>query len=520
MPLAHTPKPVKERADASYTISPTDGRKAGPSPKKLTRAPSVRRSIGEWESGAVDPKPGASGTHPKPYSPKKKTAVPASAPAPVPAPAAAPAPVAIPRQRQGSVQALEKSVERTPVETDVVPPKLAVDESKPAGRMHEYRVWLRRAKAHVNESRNLKTDLKSGILQAIENMHRLMQEAVDETAPEAAPANKKKNISEEEKGIKKGTELNCIGKEGQELIRLIKEQGEKIDRTQKDMETLKETMALQHATTLEQPSYASVTAAQHKRQGQSALHSIVITSKDETHTGEEVMKEVRKVVNAKDGWVTVERVRKVKDKKVIIGCKTEEERERIKERLKSADDRLIVEEMKNQDPMMVLKDVLLINSDEDVLKALRNQNGGVFHGLDKKDDRVEIKFKRRARNPLTNHIILRVSPQIYNRVMTRGSVHIDMQKIWVADQSPLVQCSVCLAYGHGRRFCKDTIPKCSHCGGPHMRNQCADYLVEAAPTCCNCVAAKMENAEHNAFSSECPVRRRWEALARAKVAYC
>ncbi|KAL4705310.1 hypothetical protein ACJJTC_018996 [Scirpophaga incertulas] len=73
---------------------------------------------------------------------------------------------------------------------------------------------------------------------------------------------------------------------------------------------------------------------------------------------------------------------------------------------------------------------------------------------------------------------------------------------------------------HPNKFCKETVEKCSHCGGPHVKNNCPDWLAGAAPTCCNCTTAKIEQNGHNAFSPECQVRRRWEALARAKVAYC
>ncbi|KAL4702166.1 hypothetical protein ACJJTC_011506 [Scirpophaga incertulas] len=63
----------------------------------------------------------------------------------------------------------------------------------------------------------------------------------------------------------------------------------------------------------------------------------------------------------------------------------------------------------------------------------------------------------------------------------------------------------------------------SHCGGPHLRRECEDWMAGMAPRCCNCASAKKTQAgegEHNAFSSDCPIRRRWEMAARAKIAYC
>ncbi|CAB3219873.1 unnamed protein product [Arctia plantaginis] len=63
-------------------------------------------------------------------------------------------------------------------------------------------------------------------------------------------------------------------------------------------------------------TYASVTAKASKRQPQEqTLHSIIIASKDTTESGEEVMGQIREAVNAKEVWVTIDRVRKAKDRK-------------------------------------------------------------------------------------------------------------------------------------------------------------------------------------------------------------
>lgn len=63
-----------------------------------------------------------------------------------------------------------------------------------------------------------------------------------------------------------------------------------------------------------------------QRPEQTALHSIVVTTSDENETGEDVLDRIRKVVNAKESGIAVERIRKAKDRKVKVGCKTNEER--------------------------------------------------------------------------------------------------------------------------------------------------------------------------------------------------
>ncbi|XP_063834856.1 uncharacterized protein LOC135084043 [Ostrinia nubilalis] len=483
--IAHTPK--KKVADQP-TTSPTEKERAGPSPKITTTASRVI---------TISPPPSTKTTSKVAGQPKLKLKI---------APPAEARPVA----RRKSVDTPTATATSTTTTTKSPQP------AKLKGRAHEGRVWLQRAKTHVNESRNLRTDLKEGMILAVDKLYQLLKEAeveLEEVKSKSRQTNDKDKEEKRAREDKKDTEAATVSDDSTkhlELVKMMKEQGERLEKTNMEMTKLRESIE-SYRTDTQQATYASVTADNNRRttNDRSSLHSIVVSSKDETENSDDVLKQVRSAVNAKDGWVTVERVKKVKDKKVIIGCRTVEERQKVKERLKTIENRLSVEDMKNQDPMLVLKDVLSYNSNDDIVTALRNQNGEVFRGLEKKDDRVEFRFRRKARNPLMSHVVLRVSPQIYNKLINIGTVHIDMQRVRVEDQSPLVQCSMCLAYGHGRRFCKETVPKCSHCGGLHMRSECADWLATAAPTCCNCVAAKVDTSvEHNAFSSECPVRRR------------
>ncbi|KAL0820012.1 hypothetical protein ABMA28_004873 [Loxostege sticticalis] len=501
--------PAKKAADKT---SPRldDSEKAGPSRTPPAQTSNVRRSIGEWENSRMDPKPCTSTGHA--HSPNTNL----------------PAPGAPLKQRTKAVSQPEpkKAARRPSVESQVTSPGPKLDVAKSTDRVTQARIWLQRAKTHIGESRNLRADLKTGITLAVDKLYQLVKEAAAEvTTNLGAGPEKEKQISGvqiiEEDREKQGKDAGFSGI-GTNLVELVREQSRKIDKTTEELKKLRDTVYL-YQETATKTTYASAAAASPRMpavERQSALHSIVIEAKDEGVTGDEVLRKVREAVNAKDGWVTVERVRKVKDKKVILGCRTLEEREKVKERLKGAESHLRFEDMKNQDPMVILRDVIASHTDEDVKQAIRNQNGMVFRGLEPKDDKMEVKFRRKARNTMMCHIVLRVSPQVYNRMLEKGALHIDMQRVRVADQSPLVQCSLCLAYGHGRRFCKETTPKCTHCGGPHTRNECADWLTAAPPRCCNCSAAKLDNVEHTVYSMECPTRRRWEALARAKVQYC
>lgn len=476
---------------------PDMAERAGPS-LESSETSNVRRSIGEWETGKLDAKAKAS------TSPKK----------------VAPA-LAGPSEPKSMAVLSQES--RTTRETSVDAAGKPPEQEKPkyADRVAEARACLNRAKTQLGSARNLRTDIKTDVNLAVERLYQLVKEAEMGKGKEEKNQKKGQEGGKEQEQQVLSPSIPLASKTDSDLIKKLEEHSKLLRENNGRMEALKEAMERQKEV-LEKTTYAGVVAGQTRRKlpEHTALHSVVVSSKDETETGEEVLGRIREAVNAKDGWIKVDRVRKAKDRKVIVGCRTEEEKMKVKERLAKAETHLNVEEVKNKDPLLILIGVLQYNSDEDVLNALRNQNRSVFDGLDKEDYRVEIRYRKKTRNPHTCHIVLRVSTKVWNRMLDAQDIQIDLQKIRVADQSPLVQCSMCLGYGHGRRFCKETVEICSHCGGPHMRTECADWLAGIAPTCSNCKHARHAVVEHSAFSQECPVRRKWDALARATIAYC
>lgn len=456
-----------------------------PPEKTPTPIPNVRKSVGEWESGMMDasnrsPSGSVSGT-------QTGTA----------------------KQKRAPLLTQEKKMtQRTIPAVDVSPPA----RCKYINKTTEAKANLNKAKLHLNSARNLKTEIKTAVVQAVERLYQLVKEAETDTKVKA------KEIGEsEEVNITYTREDQPLQEKESQLIarlevhtKLLQESNLKMEKLQAAMEKNSE----------EQATYSTAAARKpvNPHTERLALHSIVVTSEDDTESGEQVLEKVREAVDAKEGWVRVERVRKAKDRKIIMSCRTIDERAQIKERLEKSGKRLVCEEVQNKDPLLILKDVLLKNTDEDIEKAIKNQNRNIFRGLEPKDVRINIKYRRRARNPLTGHVVMSVSPALWKNAIEAGTLHIDLQRIKVEDQSPLVQCTRCLGYGHGKRFCREAVDLCSHCGGPHLRADCE--LRAIPPSCRNCTLAKYEQTEHNAFSQICPVRKRWDALARSSIAYC
>nr|XP_049699679.1 uncharacterized protein LOC126055255 [Helicoverpa armigera] len=264
-------------------------------------------------------------------------------------------------------------------------------------------------------------------------------------------------------------------------------------------------------------SYASVTAA--KPGHRPALHSMAVTLEGNQETADEVLERVKRAVDARETGLKINKVRKAKNQTVILGCDTETELEKVKRRIESRGEGLIVSNMRNKNPLVILKDVFIDSDDDELIKAIHVQNKEIFTDLSQEDTDITIKYKKRTRNPKTAHIVVQAKPIVWRRMVEAGALYLDLQRIRVEDQSPLIQCTRCLAFGHGRKFCTEGADRCSHCGGPHLREKCADYIAGNEPQCCNCSHSKLQRTDHNAFSAECPVRRKWDYLARQTTAY-
>lgn len=246
-----------------------------------------------------------------------------------------------------------------------------------------------------------------------------------------------------------------------------------------------------------------------------ALRSLVVTSNDPINTAQDVFNEVRKVLRAKEEGLEINSIRKAKDQKIVIGCRNDEIRNKVKAKIKQSAN-LKVEEATNKKPLVIFKNVLKDNSDGDILDALMTQNQHIFENLNETEKQIDFLFRKRTWNPEMTHVVARVAPLLWNRLTTAAHVYVDLQRVRVEDQSPLVQCSMCLSYGHSKRQCKESEPNCSKCGGSHVRSECdpSNYFC-----CINCYREDLGKSAHSAFSSECPVRRKWELLTRATIDY-
>ncbi|GBP66321.1 hypothetical protein EVAR_77938_1 [Eumeta japonica] len=116
----------------------------------------------------------------------------------------------------------------------------------------------------------------------------------------------------------------------------------------------------------------------------------------------------------------------------------------------------------------------------DIVESIKTHNKHATAGLDWGGITIRVKFRRRAKNDLECYPVLEFSPELWCRLVDAKYVYVGLQRHPVRDQSPLVQCTQCLGFGHIRKYCTGTAEKCAHCGGEH-RFQVAKSAKMASP---------------------------------------
>lgn len=139
-------------------------------------------------------------------------------------------------------------------------------------------------------------------------------------------------------------------------------------------------------------------------------HTIIVTSKDKTKTGDKVIDTLTKVINPATTGTRIDKVKKGHNQKVILSCGTVEDLQLIRGRLEKSSE-LSTQIPERRNPFVIIKDVIKSHTDADIVEYVTAQNKH-FLGSIKKDTMIRLRFRKKARNDLTCHSILEVSPAV------------------------------------------------------------------------------------------------------------
>ncbi|XP_050563632.1 uncharacterized protein LOC126910634 [Spodoptera frugiperda] len=251
-------------------------------------------------------------------------------------------------------------------------------------------------------------------------------------------------------------------------------------------------------------------------------HTLIVSSTDPKHTGDNVIERIRTALDLKTTGARVDTVRKARNQKVVLRCASKSDLKLIKDQVRT-NEGLKVQEPKPQNPLICVRGVLSSYGDAEIVDLLKAQNKHLLQTVAEEDiTTLKVRYRKRARNPHECHPVLELAPGLWKCLTQAQRVHVGIKRCTVEDQSPLVQCTRCLAYGHNKTICKAAKELCSYCSGEHTVRDCRSKAEGKVPACINCKTAHRtgEDLAHTAFSEECQERQKWDGIARSRVSYC
>lgn len=387
----------------------------------------------------------------------------------------------------------------------------------------EAKQLLKNTKLSLDQSGNIKTTIKETVLTNLHALYEIVEKLNESRL--AVKHNLEIVLARKTVTIDKPKYLDDINENMEKILEEVKAQKTISEKTQNDLNDLKREIQLkemtpqQSATIIDNPSvtptktYAEALVEPRPK----TTHCIIIGTDNVIDTSEDVITKIKDKINAQESGLQISKLRKVKDQRVLIGCEKKSDIDLIKETLEKNDFKVEIKE--NKDPLVIVRNLDKSITDNGILQAIEKQNPELLDHIPMEHFRMKVRHRRKARNPAENHVVLQVSPPVWRALTSAGRLYVEFQRVPVYDLSPLVQCSRCLSFGHGKKWCTETIDLCSHCAGPHMSTDCPSLLAGDEPMCRNCQQAKCPRTDHNAFDTRCPVRKKWDALARSSVAY-
>lgn len=216
------------------------------------------------------------------------------------------------------------------------------------------------AKFQLEQSGKIKASVKEAVAECLSSLYnivlRLGAETTSPISPTASATSAEDLAKEVIAEIRQQTELVAAAR--QDVI-AVKEQIEKLNESVTP-NIVQDGITYAAMAAAPKSSAAPVT---HPR----PVHSILVSSVDTHDSSEDVITKIREAVSAKTSGIRVDRLRKAKDKKVVLGCHTREELAKVAAKLKCGNPTLLMEEKENRDPLVIVRDVLNMNTDEDVL---------------------------------------------------------------------------------------------------------------------------------------------------------
>lgn len=243
-------------------------------------------------------------------------------------------------------------------------------------------------------------------------------------------------------------------------------------------------------------------------------HRLTISKREET-SKIDLMKTLKTKIDVKELNGPLKSVYRTRRGDLVVECRDENQKNKIKEKLKSEEE-LTTAEDKIRKPTFMLTGIDSGYRLDEIVEEIVGQNPEMteFFG-NEVGTKMRTLTGKKCRNPERTNWIIEAEPEVFKYIVKRGKIHFDFLEKYVEEIIRPQLCLKCSGYGHVAKHCNN-VPKCYKCGGEHEGRECAR---ENELECPACKIAGLTPRRHTAIDSNCPVRKRRVILERRRTNY-
>ncbi|XP_071630104.1 uncharacterized protein [Temnothorax longispinosus] len=230
----------------------------------------------------------------------------------------------------------------------------------------------------------------------------------------------------------------------------------------------------------------------------------ILIMKPKVQESEVTKKKIKDKINITKMKIGITKLRKGGKGTVILGCETEEEKDKLKATVQAA----MGEEVKVSEPQMRKPKIKIINvggeemkiEDDELIDTIKKQNR---IGEESCMHLVKKILRGKNKNTEQGSVIIEVDESTHNSLINKEKINLGWRKCPIFNYIS-VRCFKCWGYYHIAKNCTRQ-ETCYKCAGNHKANECTT----AKKRCVNCTYKNQTynlkiNVEHEALDSECP----------------
>lgn len=234
----------------------------------------------------------------------------------------------------------------------------------------------------------------------------------------------------------------------------------------------------------------------------------------------ETLNQVKSKVKIGRLGLGIDKINKVRNGKVIIGCTDKKGSDKLAEELKQTlGGNYNIKTSEKKLPKVKILDVeneIIAYENTEIVDMLVRQNELVDSGA-----KLDVKKKIQGTKDDSGVLIVECDPKTHKLLLDNQRIKLGWNKCRVFDCVSVLRCYKCWGYFHFAKDCQSEV-KCRKCAGNHMEKDCKS----THKSCVNCVKMVAEykitgvKTDHSANDPQCEFYKRTLNSVQKNINYC